>query len=90
MLCKYLPECGKFKFCFLKHFGTFKNISTLRLIESREVEPTNMEGWLYFYFKFLTTLYSKSTSFYITECTLVSLSEPTSKKIIEHYVSELG
>ena len=45
MLCKYLLECHKFKFCFLEFSGIlFSNIFNLWLVEYVDAEPMDTEG----------------------------------------------
>ena len=46
-------QCITFAFSFLELFGIFffiLNIFTLRLVESMDVEPTNSEGWVYYFY----------------------------------------
>ena len=49
MLCKWLPVPGKFKFCFLElsRFFFFPSIFDMGLVESKDSEPTDLEGRLY-------------------------------------------
>lgn len=48
MLCKLLPACSKFKFCFLELSENFlKNILNMWLVESMDTEPEASENQLY-------------------------------------------